>query len=201
MNFKSAVEKIRKRLESGRPVVIVVTLAVLAISIGAISKFLRSTSNSQEPEFFYMDLSTGKLFTSRRVEASPITVPGTTAKAAEAAVFACGSCADASRRFVGYLTLYEASAKSKVDALTDAGMKAGLDPVTAVNYAMEQAQTDPSIAAGRMMGLPPTMDNKKGTQFFSVDSKEAAAILESLHSRCSENELAPCAPTDVAAPK
>lgn len=96
-------------------------VAVAAVIIAVASVFATTRSiigpSRQPADLYYYDLNTGDLFTAPGGALQPIAAPSSDAdnpSGVRAHVFACGSCDDASVRYVGYITKFNPDVVAKV---------------------------------------------------------------------------------------
>src|SRR5262245_56366786 len=108
---RSRFMPMRSWLQEHTGVVSAVLLCLAGVSVILFFRAQRAPVARQQETWFY-DLGDGKLYT---VSGSPIppaaapskkTAPDGSPGGVRAHVFACGNCADASARFVGYLETY-----------------------------------------------------------------------------------------------
>lgn len=169
-----------------------VTVAAVVLLVASLAIIIYTNSGTGagmvNPDMYFMDLNTGELFVGKAADTPPIVAPsgdwkgaqpGTPA-GAKAYVYACGDCADASKRFIGYVEMYTPEAKAKMQKMQEA-MKSG-EPNPEM-YMMEQDMESGRMVAGASGTTPPGPRD-----FVQAMSEQGMKLMEAIGTRCPEGE-------------
>lgn len=110
---------------------IAIPLALVALIAAVVIVMMNSgRRGGASHKSYYYELNSGQIVVADASEGSPIAAAGGTGEAVMARVFACGDCADASSRFVGWVVRYDADANAAARE----------------QFSSPQAQNDPAFA-------------------------------------------------------
>ncbi len=156
-----------------------VTLGAVGVLVLALGVILLQQAGDAKPkviDVYYYDMTTGKLFLGSSADHPPIDAPGGTNRGVRAYVFACGSCADESKRFIGWLEIFTPSARTRLRSQDD---PAGADlPAPAESWNQSH------------------WISKPGTdRWVSPRSAEGLELMDDIHKRCRDRGAPrPCYP-------
>lgn len=158
--------KMLDRLQEKPAVTVAVLLALIAVCWGYIILRASGTSILGGNRVYFLDLQTADLFDAPANSKSPMTAPSG-GEGVRAYVFACGSCADASQRFVAYVEKFSEQAAAELKRPT-------------AERNMEVYEKGHLVAAAPVQGIQP--------QWLSIDHRGASQVTESPWQRCDDAE-------------
>lgn len=177
------------------PIILAAVMVLLLISVGTMAYFYSGFAPKPAPnQVWYYDTSTGKPFRTKVGQTPPIDAPSGArdldgnGTGVRAYMMTCGSCANESELFVGYVESFTAAAKKARDE-AQAKAKRPIDSLSPA--ARRELGIKPGATSGRKIAKP-AMKPEWLLADTEADAEAVAALLDEVMKRCGEGKT----PTD-----